>query len=95
MLTQRSQGIGGIKVLLHDCEIFANLRLKLYRVSLRAARDANWVYFIPDRDPPLIVARGGASVSGDHYIIFIVHMHISPRGRTSRGAVDIKINISS
>ena len=51
MLTQRSQGIGGIKVLLHDCEIFANLRLKLYRVALIAARDANWVYFIPDRGP--------------------------------------------
>ena len=47
-------------------------------------------------DPPLIVARGGASVSGDHYIIlFIVHMHISPRGRTSRGAGEIKINILS
>ena len=42
-------------------------------------------------DPPLIVARGGASVSGDHYII--VHMQISPRGRASRGAGEIKINI--
>ena len=44
-------------------------------------------------DPPLIVAGGGASVSGDHYII--VHMQISPRGRASRGAGEIKINIPS
>ena len=46
-------GIGGIRVLMksEDYEIFANPRLKLNRVSLRAARDANWVYFIPDRGP--------------------------------------------
>ena len=51
MPMQRSKGMDGSRVLLREYENFANLCSKLYRVSLRAARDANWVYFIPDRGP--------------------------------------------